>query len=107
MEVDLASQPGMVGSLPPAHQQDSRLDRHAGFPQTDIQPALVVDILAARVPLLLAKVPAAKSHQDQLAAPSFQMVTLAASCLLFPTAVARAEAAPESIVTNCHQVIFR
>ena len=103
MEAGLANQLGLLLGNSPAHPWDNQ----AGQPQVDIQPALVVDILAARVPLLLAKVPAAKSHQDQLAAPSFQMVTLAASCLLFPTEVARAEAAPESIVTNCHQVIFR
>ena len=80
----------------------------------DIQPAPVVDILDARVPLL-ATVPAARGRQDQLAAASCQLAAgfpLAASCLLFPTAVARAGPAHEAnfgsylaTVTNCEQMV--
>ena len=117
METGLANQPGplvgqslpaaQLGSHPAAAQPwDIHLDyRQAGLPRMDIQPALVVDILDARV-LLLAKVSAARGqvaaargHQDQVAAANQLKANclLAANCLLFQTAaVARTEQAPEA-----------
>ena len=64
MEAGLANQSAalLLGSCP-AQPQDSRLDSQAGRPLMDIQPAPVVDILDARLPLL-AKEPAARGHQD-------------------------------------------
>ena len=110
MEFDLANQPGplvgqshpvaQMGSHPAADQPwDIQLDyRQAARPRMDIQPAQVVDILDARV-LLLAKVLAARGHQDPPAAANQLEAScpLAANCLLFQTAaVARTEQAPEA-----------
>ena len=95
MEADLASQPAPLLGSCLAQPQDSQ----AGCQQMGIQPAPVVDILDARVPQLATVPAAARGHQDQVAAASFQLVAgepLAASCLLLPTAVARAEPAHEA-----------
>ena len=97
MEADLASQPAPL--LGTCLAQDTQLDSQAGCQQMGIQPAPVVDILDARVPQLATVPAAARGHQDQVAAASFQLVAgepLAASCLLLPTAVARAEPAHEA-----------